>query len=143
MPNIHYAFPFVGNPSCAAGGVGAPLDTPAMPNPVALTWAQLMSAQLRLGVYPVGWVNDEIAWQQRYGARLHRRRRGKAQVGHDLQQAGREAEDGKAGGLAGERRRGKRRSHGRLIASAMHLIGNHQRADCKAACLRSMLSCRA
>jgi len=34
-----------------------------MPNPVTLTWAQLMNAQLRLGVYPAGWILDEIAWR--------------------------------------------------------------------------------
>lgn len=63
MPNIRYVFPYVAGVGCGVGGVGAPLDTPAMPNPVTLGWAQLMSAQLRLGVYPVAWVADEIAWR--------------------------------------------------------------------------------
>lgn len=63
MPNISYGFPFVAGAGCVGIGPAAPLNTPPMPNPVTLGWAQLMSAQLRLGAYPVGWVADEINWR--------------------------------------------------------------------------------
>ena len=58
MPNFHYRFH---NPGNCAAGAGNPLTL--VPNPVAITWPQLINAQLRLGVYPVGWVLDEINWR--------------------------------------------------------------------------------
>lgn len=59
MPNLTYGFLGGGGP-CAAGP-GAPL--PGLPNPIALTWPQLLNAQLRLGVYPPLWVVDELTWR--------------------------------------------------------------------------------
>ena len=56
MANFHYNF--FGGP-CV--GPGAPLA--GFPNPIALTPAQLINAQLRLGIYPGGWVADEINWR--------------------------------------------------------------------------------
>ncbi len=63
MPNFTYGFLGAGGGvggACNAGP-GAPLV--AIPTPVLLTWPQLINAQLRLGVYPVGWVVDELTWR--------------------------------------------------------------------------------
>lgn len=59
MPNFHYNF--VGGFPCAGPGPGAVLA--GFPNPLPLAAAQLMNAQLRLGVYPPGWVADEMNWR--------------------------------------------------------------------------------
>ena len=60
MPNFHYTFH---NPGACAGTPAAALTNPAHPR-VDITYAQLMNAQLRLGVYPGGgWDIDEITWR--------------------------------------------------------------------------------
>jgi hypothetical protein len=60
MPNFH--FQFLGGGAACGGGPGTNLL--AFPDPVALTPAQLINAQLRLGVYPGGgWDIEEITWR--------------------------------------------------------------------------------
>lgn len=60
MPDYHYNF--LGGGAACGGGPGAPLI--GGPNPVALTPAELINAQLRLGVYPGGgWDIEEITWR--------------------------------------------------------------------------------
>ncbi|MAS94047.1 MAG: hypothetical protein CMO55_12700 [Verrucomicrobiales bacterium] len=64
MPDFHYEFHQEG----CAGGISAPLIDPhsvnGNPGVIRLGYAELMNAQLRLGVYPgIQWNHDEIAWR--------------------------------------------------------------------------------
>ena len=59
MPN--FAYNFLGGGGACAAGPGQTL--PGLPAPIFLTYPQLINAQLRLGVYPPGWVADEMAWR--------------------------------------------------------------------------------
>lgn len=59
MPSFGYTFTAPGA-GCAAGP-GAPLV--AAPSPILLGYPQLLNAQLRLGIYPGGWVVDELTWR--------------------------------------------------------------------------------
>lgn len=64
MPIFQYVFlapPMGAAPVCVPGMPGWPF--PAFPNPVSLSWPQLFNAQLRLGVYPPGWVINELTWR--------------------------------------------------------------------------------
>jgi len=56
-----FTYNFLGFAGPCAVGPGAPLT--GIPASISLTWPQLLNAQLRLGVYPVGWVNDELIWR--------------------------------------------------------------------------------
>ena len=78
-----------------------------------------------------GGLSDQVPprQQQGNGARLNGRRRGEAQLGHHLTQAGGEAERGEPAVSCGNRHRRARR-HGRLItncAGKVHAFGWHRR----------------
>ncbi|MGC4067353.1 MAG: hypothetical protein QM784_22460 [Polyangiaceae bacterium] len=63
MPDFVYNFLGGGGAMGGPCAAGPGSNLPGLPNPIALTWPQLLNAQLRLGVYPGGWVADELAWR--------------------------------------------------------------------------------